>query len=153
MALRCSLLFPFLMNTPDANAFAFSAAAGYLHIGHAKAAMLNQHFKEMYEGQLLVRFDDTNPSKVCLNCAPHELRRMSTDLVITVKQRCQVSAIPWSALTTPPLPGRRPSPVQWVLKRGRQDTLHGRPLIGFWRRQEGLRWCAAFGMGRTQTEI
>ncbi|MDA4118740.1 MAG: glutamate--tRNA ligase [Thaumarchaeota archaeon] len=38
--------------------------SGYMHIGHAMAGVINETYRDVYKGELWLRFEDTNPKKV-----------------------------------------------------------------------------------------
>lgn len=52
--------------------------SGYLHIGHIKAVILNRHLADLYEGKMVIRFDDTNPDKESMEFAENILVDLKT---------------------------------------------------------------------------
>ena len=52
--------------------------SGFLHIGHVKAAMLNYHYSKIYEGKMILRFDDTNPMNEKLEFVENIIRDLKT---------------------------------------------------------------------------
>ncbi|MDQ4073115.1 MAG: glutamate--tRNA ligase family protein, partial [Thermoproteota archaeon] len=71
---------------------------GYPHIGHAKAAVIDEEYAKAYGGKLILRFDDTNPVKEkleyydaildgisWLNIKPEIIKNASDDLDILLE--------------------------------------------------------------------
>ncbi len=79
---------------------------GYPHIGHAKAAIIDEEYAKMYNGKLILRFDDTNPLKEkleyydaikdgmeWLGVKPHLVKNTSDDIELIYKYGKQMLEI------------------------------------------------------------
>ncbi|MFQ5941481.1 MAG: glutamate--tRNA ligase [Nitrososphaerales archaeon] len=79
---------------------------GYPHIGHAKAIIIDEEYARMYEGKLILRFDDTNPLKEkleyydaikngieWLGVKPHQVKNTSDDMELIYKYGRQMLEI------------------------------------------------------------
>jgi len=79
---------------------------GYPHIGHAKAVIIDEEYAKMYDGKLILRFDDTNPLKEkleyyhaiqegieWLGVKPHIIKNTSDDMEIIYKYGMQMLEI------------------------------------------------------------
>lgn len=52
--------------------------SGFLHIGHVKAAMINYHYAKIYDGKMILRFDDTNPVKEKIEFVENIIKDLKT---------------------------------------------------------------------------
>ena len=79
---------------------------GYPHIGHAKAVIIDEEYAKMYDGKLILRFDDTNPLKEkleyynaikdgieWLGVKPHMVKNTSDDMELIYKHGRQMLEI------------------------------------------------------------
>jgi glutamyl-tRNA synthetase len=79
---------------------------GYPHIGHAKAVIIDEEYAKMYDGKLILRFDDTNPLKEkleyydaikdgieWLGVKPHIVKNTSDDMELIYKYGKQMLEI------------------------------------------------------------
>ena len=79
---------------------------GYPHIGHAKAVIIDEEYAKMYDGKLILRFDDTNPLKEkleyydaikngieWLGVKPHMIKNTSDDMELIYKYGTQMLEI------------------------------------------------------------
>jgi glutaminyl-tRNA synthetase len=61
--------------------------SGYLHIGHVKAFLIDYNTAKAFGGELILRFDDTNPAKE------------ETEFVEAIEEDCQWLGIHWVKVT------------------------------------------------------
>lgn len=59
--------------------------SGFLHIGHIKASMINYHYAKVYNGKMILRFDDTNPSKEKIEFVQNITKDLKTVEIIPAK--------------------------------------------------------------------
>jgi glutaminyl-tRNA synthetase len=60
---------------------------GYMHIGHVKAFLIDYNTAKAFNGELVLRFDDTNPAKE------------ETEFVEAIEEDCQWLGIQWVKVT------------------------------------------------------